>query len=539
MAKCPKCGADIEDGVKFCPFCGAEVVAAEAPKAEDKLDEKLDDAKEAVEDLAKKVVALNDTADTTADYAQDDIEKNKVMAVLAYFGILVLIPIFAAKDSKFARFHANQGLVLALNNGGFGGNGNWMWIIFLFFLYPMMRNGGWFGNSDGNGNCNGGFGPLANMINNNDGRQLLDAAINRNGSAIDKLASMFGCGKDAILGAISGVQQAICGVNGNIADVKYAMSLGNKDMAQQLASCCCDIRESITRGNYDNQLQTVNQTNQLQQSINGVGVGQERGFSAVAYESAKQTCEIKNAIKAYDVAFDKNPFSEVDLKSVHLVMTKDVVKTPGKYRTGGEGVVDGNGNVIFIAPPGKMVPELMSNLFLWTKENFNVVNTLILSSVFHYEFVFIHPFGDGNGRMARLWQNLILSKWKPIFEFIPIESLIKKYQAEYYEAIAQSNKNGDSTVFITFMLKMIDLSITELISETSLTINNTNVYLSKLLKTLIQNKWYTSKEIQNLLKLSDRANFRKNYLDPAIKLGLIEMEFPDKPTSKIQRYKKI
>lgn len=114
MAKCPKCGADIEDGVKFCPFCGAEVVAAEAPKAEDKLDEKLDDAKEAVEDLAKKVVALNDTADTTADYAQDDIEKNKVMAVLAYFGILVLIPIFAAKDSKFARFHANQGLVLAL-----------------------------------------------------------------------------------------------------------------------------------------------------------------------------------------------------------------------------------------------------------------------------------------------------------------------------------------------------------------------------------------------------------------------------------------
>ena len=254
---------------------------------------------------------------------------------------------------------------------------------------------------------------------------------------------------------------------------------------------------------------------------------------------SKDILEIKNAIKAYDVAFDKNPFSEVDLKSVHLLMTKDVVKTPGKYRTGGEGVVDGNGNVIFIAPPGKMVSELMTNLLLWTKENFNVVNTLILSSVFHYEFVFIHPFGDGNGRMARLWQNLILSKWKPIFEFIPIESLIKKYQAEYYEAIAQSNKNGDSTVFITFMLKMIDLSITELISETSLTINNTNVYVNKLLKVLIQNKWYTSKEIQNLLKLSDRANFRKNYLDPAIKLGLIEMEFPDKPTSKIQRYKKI
>ena len=152
-------------------------------------------------------------------------------------------------------------LLLALNNGGMGGNGNWMWIIFLFFLYPLLRRGGFWGN-DGDGSYNGsncnGFGYLGNMINNNDGRQLLDAAINRNGASIDKLASMFGCSKDAIMGAINGVQQAICSVNSNIADVKYAMSLGNKDMAQQLASCCCDIRESITRGNYDNQLQTVN-----------------------------------------------------------------------------------------------------------------------------------------------------------------------------------------------------------------------------------------------------------------------------------------
>lgn len=194
-------------------------------------------------------------------------------------------------------------LLLALNqNGGFGGNGGWMWVIFLFFLYPLMRNGGWFNNgfsngAYGNGGCCGSFGPLANMINNNDGRQLLDAAINRNGASIDKLATMFGCGKDTIVTAINSLQQAICGTNSNIADVKYAMSLGNKDMAQQLASCCCDIRESITRGNYDNQLQTVNQTNQLQQAINGVATGQERGFSSVAYETQRQTCDIKGEIK--------------------------------------------------------------------------------------------------------------------------------------------------------------------------------------------------------------------------------------------------
>ena len=254
---------------------------------------------------------------------------------------------------------------------------------------------------------------------------------------------------------------------------------------------------------------------------------------------SKDIIEVKNAIQAYEDAFDKNPFSEADLRYIHFVMTKGIEKTPGKYRTDGEGVVDGNGNIIFIAPPGKMVQELMHDLLSWSKKNFEVVNTLILSSVFHYEFVFIHPFGDGNGRMARLWQNLILSKWKPIFEFIPIESLIKRYQTEYYDAISESNNNGNSTIFITFMLKMIDLSITDLISQISLTIKNTNIHLNKLLKVLVKNKWYTAKEIQILLKLSDRANFRKNYLDPAIRLGLIIVEFSEKPTSKNQRYKLI
>lgn len=188
-------------------------------------------------------------------------------------------------------------LLFALNqNGGFG-NGGWMWIVFLFFLYPLMRNNGLFGNNcNDNGNCSG-FGPLANMINNNDGRQLLDAAVNRNGAAIDKLSSMFGCGKDTILAAISSLNQAICSINSNIADTKYAMSIGNKDIIQQMASCCCDIRESITQGNYQNQLQTINQTNTLQQAINNIGVNQEKGFCNINYETQKQTCDIHNSIK--------------------------------------------------------------------------------------------------------------------------------------------------------------------------------------------------------------------------------------------------
>lgn len=253
----------------------------------------------------------------------------------------------------------------------------------------------------------------------------------------------------------------------------------------------------------------------------------------------KDILEIKNAIKAYEAAFDKNPFSENDMRSIHFIMTEKLVETSGKYRTDGEGVIDGNGNVIFIAPPGNMVMELMSNLFDWAKENFNAINTLILSSVFHYEFVFIHPFSDGNGRMARLWQNVILSKWKPIFEYVTVESLIKKYQNEYYEAISQSNKSGDSTAFITFMLKMIDFSIDELLKNATLKFEDSSKYASKLLKVLKKDTWYTSKQMQKLLQLSDRSNFRNNYLVPAVKNGFVALEYPDKPTNKNQRYKKL
>lgn len=241
-------------------------------------------------------------------------------------------------DSKVFMFpDGNQGtnsnidpaLLMALNNGGMGGNGNWMWVIFLFFLYPLLRRGGFWGNDDNGsgacGSCNG-FGYLGNMINNNDGRQLLDAAINRNGASIDKLASMFGCSKDAIMGAINGVQQAICSVNSNIADVKYAMSLDNKDIAQQLASCCCDIREAITRGNYDNQLQTVNQTNQLQQSINNVANSQERGFSSVNYETQRQTCDIKGAIKDLSTQM-ASQFSELSTRALQDKLDAEREKT--------------------------------------------------------------------------------------------------------------------------------------------------------------------------------------------------------------------
>lgn len=129
-------------------------------------------------------------------------------------------------------------------------------------------------------------------------------------------------------------------------------------------------------------------------------------------------------------------------------MTKYLVEESGKFRLGEEGVFNGE-QCIFMAPPARFVPKLMEDLFDWMRSVKNDVHPLILSSVFHYEFVFIHPFSDGNGRMARLWHTAILAKWKRIFEYIPIESQIEKFQSEYYEAIAKCHVAGESTFLLS------------------------------------------------------------------------------------------
>ena len=152
---------------------------------------------------------------------------------------------------------------------------------------------------------------------------------------------------------------------------------------------------------------------------------------------------------------EANPYSIKDLLKIHGVMTFLIVEESGVFRKGEEGVFDENDNCIFIAPKPEYVEPLMNDLFNWMKEFKDKIHPLILSSIFHYEFVFIHPFSDGNGRTARLWQNIILSKWKEIFEYVPIESQIKKYQEEYYKVINNCNNTGNSNEFIEFMLNMI------------------------------------------------------------------------------------
>lgn len=230
----------------------------------------------------------------------------------------------------------------------------------------------------------------------------------------------------------------------------------------------------------------------------------------------KEIQEVKNAYNAYEKIAEINPYSVEELKKLHGIMTKYIVEESGDFRSGEEGVFNGE-ECIFMAPPARFVPQLMNELFDWMKEVKDQMHPLILSSVFHYEFVFIHPFTDGNGRMARLWHTAILAKWNPIFEYIPIESQIEKFQDDYYDAIAKCHVGGESTVFIEFMLTQIDNILAELLNQMTnraaddaiLDADGANHGAdnmeSRLLSGLKQNPYITQTDLAKELSLSRRT----------------------------------
>src|SRR5574344_448914 len=176
--------------------------------------------------------------------------------------------------------------------------------------------------------------------------------------------------------------------------------------------------------------------------------------------SPNEIQEVKNALQAYELLLTLNPYEEKDLLKAHKLMMADLVKRNGKYRKDGVGIFDGN-QVVHLAPPADRVPFLMSDLFEWLKNS--DVHPLIKSCVFHYEFEFIHPFQDGNGRMGRLWQTVILKEWKSVFAWLPIETLIKENQKEYYNVLGVSDSVANSTKFIEFMLSVILKTIEDII----------------------------------------------------------------------------
>lgn len=251
----------------------------------------------------------------------------------------------------------------------------------------------------------------------------------------------------------------------------------------------------------------------------------------------KEIQEVRNAIKAYD-AFQKwQPSLASDLLEAHQVLMAGLIDEVGQYRQGGVGVMSG-GQVIHMAPPATQVSRLMSDLLQWLGESQE--HPLIQSSIFHYEFEFIHPFADGNGRMGRLWQTLILSQWHPIFINIPVESLIYQNQRAYYDALQASTNQTDSAPFIEFILQMIldailNSNMTAQVSDQDTA--QANEYVSQLIARMSKGQEYSLIELMGLVNLSHRATFQKNYLNPAIESNLIERTVPDKPKSPKQKYR--
>ena len=277
----------------------------------------------------------------------------------------------------------------------------------------------------------------------------------------------------------------------------------------------------------------------LKIEANSLSLGQVRDVinGKMVLGEQKEIQEVKNAYAAYERFSEIQPFSIKSLKLFHGIMTKYVVEESGDFRRGEEGVFNGD-ECIFMAPPAQFVPQLMGDLFAWMKEEKNNVHPLIMSSVFHYEFVFIHPFADGNGRMARLWHTAMLAKWKPVFEYIPIESQIEKFQNEYYKAIARCHVEGESTLFIEFMLSQIDKILDDVSAQVSEDNEQISEYLKRLLEIMEYDVPYTSNTLMNKLGLKSKEGFRRNYLRPAIDMNLICMTIPDKPNSRNQRYVK-
>ena len=173
----------------------------------------------------------------------------------------------------------------------------------------------------------------------------------------------------------------------------------------------------------------------------------------------KDIAEVKNAYEIYDVMETLNPYSVDDILKAHAVMTKDLVEEAGCFRSKPVGVVDKEGHVLHFGTLPDYVPGLVMELLDWIKES--DFHMLIKSCVFHYELELIHPFADGNGRIGRLWHTLLLTQWKPMFAWIPVESIIHDRQNEYYNAINRSNNEGESTAFIEFMLSAIKEALEE------------------------------------------------------------------------------
>ncbi len=213
----------------------------------------------------------------------------------------------------------------------------------------------------------------------------------------------------------------------------------------------------------------------------------------------QEITEAQGAIETYKAFENYNHKNIKDLLKAHKILMKDMLTTAGNFRTQNVGV-GGKDGVTHVAPQSHFVPELMGELFGWLKNTDE--HPLIKSSVFHYEFEFIHPFSDGNGRIGRLWQSVILYNWKKAFIAIPTESIVRDYQEKYYEALETAGSLGESTSFIEFMLEVILKSIE---SSVKSSVKSSVITEDKILEIIKENPKITIPQIADILRITTRA----------------------------------
>ena len=243
----------------------------------------------------------------------------------------------------------------------------------------------------------------------------------------------------------------------------------------------------------------------------------------------KDILEVLNAIKIYDQLHTLNPNNIKDLEKAQGILMKGLIENEGKLRVKNVGIVQGS-KIKHLAPDGSMVKGLMNDLFSYLKNDNELI--LIKSCVFHYEFEFIHPFIDGNGRMGRLWQTLILMQKYPVFEFIPVEHLIKINQEEYYKVLEQSDNSGESTLFIEWMLQILLQALEELLKtqNRNLTVNDR----IELFKVIIgKREFYRKEYLQNFREISTATASRD--LKWAVENGILKKS-GDKRFTRYQFY---
>lgn len=236
--------------------------------------------------------------------------------------------------------------------------------------------------------------------------------------------------------------------------------------------------------------------------------------------------EVKNAFAAYEQILDFDPYSIEDLLRAHGLMMNSLVSEAGRFRSGSVGVFNGS-KLIHMAPPAEFVREHIENLLKWVEQS--DLHMLVKSCIFHYEFEFIHPFRDGNGRMGRMWQTLLLATYHSVFVYLPIETLIKERQQEYYRRLAEADAKANSSGFVEFLLQVIYDTLTNVKEE------RLPEKVEKLMR-VVDYEPQSAKELMAKLGITRNQTLRESYLQPALKRGLIAMTDAEHPNNRNQKY---